>query len=172
MYKYSLFAPHLRSNILLTFKHRLVFHQSFFKHRIQLLHFLPSFKSVRHILLLRPFLRIPSAIHHASKRKLTVRDFLHRSSLPEAIADHDCRDQTHPSSQSSQSSTATMMPHACRHHTRVLMMGPNGHGKDLKPMDRFLAEGPTEQSAVFIRSDTGELSTKKGCTCRNKSGTT
>lgn len=51
-------------------------------------------------------------------------------------------------------------------------MGTNVDTKDRNAMDRFLAEGPAEQSALFIRSDTGELSTNKGCTCGNKTGTT
>ncbi|KAF2475823.1 uncharacterized protein BDR25DRAFT_193907, partial [Lindgomyces ingoldianus] len=85
--------------------------------------------------------------------------------VPEAFANPDCRDQTH---QSSQTSIVTAVPHACPYHTQVLTLGPNGYKKDLSPMDRFLAEGPAEQSALFIRSDTGELSTNKRCTCRNK----
>jgi hypothetical protein len=32
-------------------------------------------------------------------------------------------------------------------------------------MGRFLAEGPAEQSALFLRWDNGELSITKGCTC-------
>lgn len=32
-------------------------------------------------------------------------------------------------------------------------------------MSRFLAEGPDEQSALFIRQDTGEASTKRVCIC-------
>lgn len=32
-------------------------------------------------------------------------------------------------------------------------------------MQRFLAEDASEQSALFRRADTGELSTSKGCTC-------
>jgi hypothetical protein len=32
-------------------------------------------------------------------------------------------------------------------------------------MERFLAEGPAEQSAVFLREDSGEPSIAKGCTC-------
>lgn len=32
-------------------------------------------------------------------------------------------------------------------------------------MDRFLSEGVSEQSALFRRPDTGQLSTNKGCLC-------
>jgi hypothetical protein len=46
---------------------------------------------------------------------------------------------------------------------RVLAM-PNSPAKLLTPMKRFLAEGPAEQSALFVRSDTDQLSTTKGCT--------
>ena len=39
-------------------------------------------------------------------------------------------------------------------------------GQGLGPMDRFIAEGSTEQYAVFVRADTGKLSISKGCTCK------
>lgn len=38
-------------------------------------------------------------------------------------------------------------------------------GGGLHPMDRYLAEGPLEQSAFFRRPDTGELSIHKRCRC-------
>jgi hypothetical protein len=71
---------------------------------------------------------------------------------------------------SSQTSTTTTASQACPYHSRV-PMNTGGQPKGLSPMDRFLAEGPTEQSALFIRSDTGELSTNKGCTCGNQNRT-
>ena len=36
--------------------------------------------------------------------------------------------------------------------------------RGLRPMDRYLAEGPSEQSSMISRSDTGELSTQR-CRC-------
>jgi hypothetical protein len=39
------------------------------------------------------------------------------------------------------------------------------NNKGLNPMEKFLAEGASEQYAVFIRPDTGELSISKRCTC-------
>ena len=38
-------------------------------------------------------------------------------------------------------------------------------GSGLRPMDRYLAEGPSEQSSVICRPDTGELSTQR-CRCK------
>jgi hypothetical protein len=35
----------------------------------------------------------------------------------------------------------------------------------MTPMERFLTEGPAEQSALFLQEDSGELSIAKGCTC-------
>lgn len=42
---------------------------------------------------------------------------------------------------------------------------PPRRGQQLSPMSRFLAEGPSTQSALFLRADTGRLSTTPGCTC-------
>jgi hypothetical protein len=161
----------LQSKFHSTFKQRLTFHQSFFKHQLRL-RFLFSYPSPNHHLTYSPFipsLRTPSDIYHVSRQGINVRDSLHRSLIPEAITDPHHRDQT---KQSSHTSTATTLLRACPYHTQVLIMGSNGHKKDLKPMDRFLAEGPADQSALFIRSDTGELSTNKGCTCRMDYGST
>jgi len=48
-------------------------------------------------------------------------------------------------------------------------MKPENGTKGVSPMERFLAEGPDEQSALFIRADTGKLSINKGCTCKGDS---
>ncbi|MCJ1375962.1 hypothetical protein MMC20_007200 [Loxospora ochrophaea] len=37
--------------------------------------------------------------------------------------------------------------------------------RGLSPMDRFLAEDPSQQSAMFVRPDTGRPSTSRVCTC-------
>lgn len=39
------------------------------------------------------------------------------------------------------------------------------YGRGPRPMDQYLAEGPSEQYALFYRADTGELSTYRGCRC-------
>lgn len=56
---------------------------------------------------------------------------------------------------------------ACPYHSAIfentLKGGKNGRG--LNPMERFVEEGPEQQHAVFIRADTGELSTARCCTC-------
>lgn len=39
----------------------------------------------------------------------------------------------------------------------------------LGPMDRFLKEAPSENPAVFVRPDTGKVSTSKGCICTSMS---
>ena len=40
-----------------------------------------------------------------------------------------------------------------------------GRNLGMDPLDRYLSEGPSEQYAVHIRSDTAMLSTNKGCRC-------
>jgi hypothetical protein len=51
-------------------------------------------------------------------------------------------------------------------------MASNATTTDMNPMARFLAEEPAEQGALFIRTDTGELSIAKGCTCGDDVRTT
>lgn len=41
-----------------------------------------------------------------------------------------------------------------------------GQTRGMTPMGRFLAEGPSHQNALFIRADTGRLSTSRVCDCR------
>jgi len=44
-------------------------------------------------------------------------------------------------------------------------MKQNVKQEGLTPMDRFLGEGASEQSAVFNRADNGRISIDKGCLC-------
>jgi hypothetical protein len=59
-------------------------------------------------------------------------------------------------------------PGGCPHHLPILLVRDNGsgHGQGLDPMARWLAEGPTEQSAVLHLPD-GQLSIHKECQCRD-----
>jgi hypothetical protein len=68
--------------------------------------------------------------------------------------------------------TAPIGAHACPYHIKLLAMKSNANTKNMTPMERFLAEGSAEQSAVFLREDTGELSIAKGCTCELDISTT
>ncbi|CAN9286898.1 unnamed protein product [Alternaria alternata] len=54
----------------------------------------------------------------------------------------------------------------CPYHISVLSSASKTCARNMNPMDRFLAEGPAEQSAMFIRHDNGEPSTKRNCTCQ------
>jgi hypothetical protein len=54
---------------------------------------------------------------------------------------------------------------ACSYHKAILNMEIISENVGVHPMDKFLGEGSGEQSAVFIRNDTGELSLAKVCTC-------
>ena len=57
----------------------------------------------------------------------------------------------------------------CPYHGPILQERlPNLHPDGLGPMDRYLAEGPSEQHAIFYRPDTGNFSTFKGCRCIEK----
>ncbi|KAH7078073.1 hypothetical protein BKA63DRAFT_564618 [Paraphoma chrysanthemicola] len=79
----------------------------------------------------------------------------------------DSMQQTpNPASQSSPTTSTTSAP-ACNYHRPVITMSEFQVTTDLDPMNRFLAEGPNEQSALYIRGDNGQLSTSKGCTCGN-----
>ena len=59
-------------------------------------------------------------------------------------------------------------PPSCPFHGPILAMAHihGCQGEGLGPMERYLAEGPSQQHAVFIRADTGRFSTSRGCTCR------
>ncbi|PVH95957.1 hypothetical protein DM02DRAFT_659681 [Periconia macrospinosa] len=74
---------------------------------------------------------------------------------------------TNETQQSSNTTTTTTTPvqNPCPYHTGVLSMKNDTELRGLTPMQRFLAEGPTEQGALFILPDTGKLSIDKGCTC-------
>ena len=54
-------------------------------------------------------------------------------------------------------------PCCARETPRNVQLSSAGSG--LRPMDRYLAEGPSEQSSVISRPDTGELSTQR-CRCK------
>jgi hypothetical protein len=55
----------------------------------------------------------------------------------------------------------------CPYHVSILQgRATEIHaGQDLPMIDRYLAEGSSETSALLYRPDTGELSTYKGCSC-------
>ncbi|OCL06392.1 hypothetical protein AOQ84DRAFT_78219 [Glonium stellatum] len=56
---------------------------------------------------------------------------------------------------------------SCSYHGPVLQLLPvhNNSDKNLNAMERFMKEGPSDQYALHIRSDNGQLSTSKGCSC-------
>lgn len=58
----------------------------------------------------------------------------------------------------------------CPYHSRhpQVLGTKESQGRGLGPMDRFIAEGPTEQYAVFNRPDNGKLSICKGCICQER----
>lgn len=62
-------------------------------------------------------------------------------------------------------SNAVPNPIICPYHGPILAMMQNVGGKNLSPMERFLGEGASEQSAMFTRPDNGKLSIERGCLC-------
>jgi hypothetical protein len=56
---------------------------------------------------------------------------------------------------------------SCQYHKSILSGGGGSynHGRGLDPIARYLAEGPNEQASLFIRPDSGQVSTAKNCTC-------
>ena len=57
--------------------------------------------------------------------------------------------------------------YVCPYHGPIVQgrLADPRSGQGPGPMDRYLAEGPSEQHAIFYRADTGELSTTRGCQC-------
>lgn len=55
----------------------------------------------------------------------------------------------------------------CPYHGSVLQGRPSSAqtGRGLAPMDRYVAEGPSERYAVLHRPDAGNGSTHNGCRC-------
>jgi hypothetical protein len=53
----------------------------------------------------------------------------------------------------------------CAYHDPIFHGSCHGAAPDLRPLERYLAERSSEQHAIFIRPDNGELSIKKGCQC-------
>lgn len=58
--------------------------------------------------------------------------------------------------------------HRCPYHGPLLQLRPEreGVGKGVSPMERFVMKTHGSEPAVFLRSDTRQPSTQKGCTCR------
>jgi len=68
-----------------------------------------------------------------------------------------------PQAQKIESSTEAQI---CPYHHSILHLEPfpaNEYG--LSPMRRFITEPSSEQSSLFLRPDTGKLSTSKDCLC-------
>ncbi|KAK5454308.1 hypothetical protein LTS15_006308 [Exophiala xenobiotica] len=64
--------------------------------------------------------------------------------------------------------TSNSGPSYCAYHNPILNLRPPPAVEQPRrygTMDRFLQEGPAEQSAIFNRPDNGMLSISKGCTC-------
>ena len=55
----------------------------------------------------------------------------------------------------------------CPYHGSILQGGPTNarSGQGLSPMDRYVAEGPSERYAVLHRPGGGNASTHNGCRC-------
>ena len=70
---------------------------------------------------------------------------------------------------SAASSTQGLGSPACPYHSPILELAVSGRNlrQELNPMERFLSSGPSEQPAILLRPDTGELSISKYCSCGN-----
>jgi hypothetical protein len=55
----------------------------------------------------------------------------------------------------------------CPFHEPLLRLASTREdfGRDMAPLDRFMAAGASEQASLFRRPDNGKLSTSKGCLC-------
>ena len=89
--------------------------------------------------------------------------------------EHDLLGLTSPASNTDHGQYRPILPpvgrmqqgYVCPYHGSILQGRPADprSGQGPGPMDRYLAEGPSEQHAMFYRADTGELSTTRGCQC-------
>ena len=57
--------------------------------------------------------------------------------------------------------------HGCPNHGSILQCRPTNapSGQGLSPMDRYVAEGPSERYAILPRPDGNKASTHNGCRC-------
>ncbi len=91
---------------------------------------------------------------------------------PITIQHHDLQDQglqTSGASSVQNEHRGIRMEHAlsCPYHRSILQGHPTNawSGCGLSPMDRYVAEGPSERYAVLHRRDAGYVSTHNGCRC-------
>ena len=70
---------------------------------------------------------------------------------------------------SAASNTQGLGPTVCPYHGPILQLAASDSNprQGLNPMERFLSSGPSEQPALLLRPDTGELSISKYCSCGN-----
>ncbi|KAK5192318.1 hypothetical protein LTR99_010553 [Exophiala xenobiotica] len=83
--------------------------------------------------------------------------------------------QDTPRSSGNTNKTSNSGPSYCAYHNPILNLRPPvEQPRRYGTMDRFLQEGPADQSAIFNRPDNGVVSISKGCTClkngENKAG--
>ena len=73
----------------------------------------------------------------------------------------------HQARTASYTDTGPSQQPTCSYHAPILSMNltQSSRGQGLGPMDRFMAEGSSEQSALFNRADTRKTSTWRECTC-------
>lgn len=94
------------------------------------------------------------------------------SAYPATIEDHDLQGRGAQASGESSMQPKPRTPRIedaplCPYH-RSLLQDPHtnsGPGQGLVPMDRYVAEGPSERYAILHRPITGSMSTVSGCRC-------
>ena len=94
------------------------------------------------------------------------------STYPRAIDHHDLQNEgAHPVDESStqhEPRTARMEEgFQCPYHGSILQGRPTNArpNQGLGPMDRYIAEGPSERYAILHRPDTKRVATHNGCRC-------
>ena len=94
------------------------------------------------------------------------------SGYPTTIDDHDLQGEGSQTaglaSTQHESRTAHMEEAlACPYHRSIIQGRPMDarSGQGLRPIDRYLAEGPSDRYAILRRPDAGNMSTPNGCRC-------
>ena len=94
------------------------------------------------------------------------------SAYPATIERHDLQDKASQASGKGSMQPKPRTPRIedallCPYH-RSLLQDPHTNprsGQGLLPMDRYVAEGPSERYAILHRPITGDMSTNSGCRC-------
>ena len=93
--------------------------------------------------------------------------FLQIHPLTQARQDRQIIQSINMSQNNTPQRTAPAPVNGCPYHGPILAGEVTSYqsGKGLDAMGRYMAEGPQDQYALYVRADTAKMSTSKSCTC-------